>query len=243
MVRPPRPPYRPFPYVPLRATLVLGLLPLLALFGVLAESVLDGDRFPFERPFMLGLHAHHSGLLDRLAILFTDLGGVFVIAPASALILAYLWIRQRPSALFFAFSVGGSALLTLLLKLALPRQRPALWPRLVSESDASFPSGHALYSLALVLSLLLLCWQVPRFRPWRWAALVAGLAFSLLVGVSRLYLGVHYPSDVLAGWLSALIWVPGVYALLRPGRPVSGTGAAGVLQEEGGSLGLPGAAQ
>lgn len=231
MVRPSVPPFR----------LILGLLPLLALFGVLAESVLDGDRFPFERPFLLALHAHHSELLDRLALLFTDLGGVFVIAPLSALVLAYLWLRQRRLALFFAVSVGGSAVLTLLLKLALPRQRPNLWPRLVSESDASFPSGHALYSLALVLGVVLLCWSLPRFRRWRWVALAAGLAFSLLVGVSRLYLGVHYPSDVLAGWLIALIWVPGVFSVLRPAG--SGSGRAGGLQEEGGSRGLPSAAQ
>ena len=132
-------------------------------------------------------------------------------------------------------------MLTLLLKLALPRQRPNLWPRLVSESDASFPSGHAMYSLALVLGVLLLCWSLPRFRRWRWAALGAGLAFSLLVGVSRLYLGVHYPSDVLAGWLTALIWVPGIFLLLRP--TPSGSGRAGGVRGEGGSRSLPSAAQ
>ncbi len=216
--------------------LVVGVVLPLLLVGVLAESVLDGDRFAFEVPLLLALHAHHAPLLDRLALLMTDLGGVDVIAPVSAAMLGYLWLRQRPLALFFALSVGGSALVTLLLKELLPRVRPQLWPRLVSESDASFPSGHALYSLALVLAILLLCWPLPRFARWRWPALLLGLAFAGLVGVSRLYLGVHYPSDVLAGWLTGLAWVLGIHTGLPPRRPLPGRG-------HGGSPALPGTAQ
>ncbi|WP_424949788.1 phosphatase PAP2 family protein [Deinococcus sp.] len=221
---------------------LLGILLPAALVSVAAESVQDGDRFPFELPLMLALHAHPTELLNRLAILFTDLGGVDVIAPLSALLLAYFWFRQRPLALFFAVSVGGSALLTVLLKLLFPRGRPTLWPRLVAESDASFPSGHAMYSLALVLALLLLFWRTPRFVPWRWPALVMGLAFSLVVGVSRLYLGVHYPSDVLAGWLTGLAWVLGVYLPMRPDRPRA-PATDTVDSGAGGSRDLPGTAQ
>lgn len=190
------------------------LLPLL-LLGVLAEEVLDGERYTFEGPLLLTLHAHASEGLNRLALALTDAGGVDVIAPLSALLLAFFWWRRRPYALFFAVSVGGSAVLTLLLKLLLPRHRPILWPQLVSETDASFPSGHALYSLALVLTLLLLFWPRPAFARWRWPALLLGLLFSLGVGASRLYLGVHYPSDVLTGWLGAVAWVTGAYALFR----------------------------
>jgi membrane-associated phospholipid phosphatase len=195
--------------------LLLGVLLPLLIVGVLAGEVLGGARYAFEGPLLLNLHAHASEAFNRLAILFTDLGGVDVIAPASALLLAYFWWRHRAYALFFAVSVGGSAALTLIMKLLLPRHRPALWPRLVPENDASFPSGHALYSLALVLALLLLFWRRPAFARWRWPALALGLLFSLAVGWSRLYLGVHYPSDVLAGWLSAVAWVTGVYGLLR----------------------------
>jgi membrane-associated phospholipid phosphatase len=192
------------------------LLPLL-IVGVLAEEVFVGARYASEVPLLLKLHAQSSEGLNRLATVFTDLGGVAVIAPASALLLAYFCQRRRACALFFAVSVGGSAALTLIMKWALPRHRPALWPRLVAENDASFPSGHALYSLALVLALLLIFWRAPTFARWRWPALLVGLLFSLMVGWSRLYLGVHYPSDVLAGWLSALAWVTGVYGLLRGG--------------------------
>lgn len=229
--------------------LLLGVLFPLLLVGILAESVLDGERFAQEVPLMLALHAHASVTFDRLAILFTDLGGVDVIAPVSALLLVYFWFRQRPLALFFAVAVGGSALVTVVMKLVFPRLRPHLWPRLVTESDASFPSGHAMYSLALVLALLLLFWRRPGFAAWRWPALGVGLAFSLVVGVSRLYLGVHYPSDVLAGWLCGLAWVLGVYALTRPNRHLSSDrqglqpGGPDGSGGQGGSLGQSGTAQ
>jgi membrane-associated phospholipid phosphatase len=221
--------------------LLLGILLPLLLVGVLTEEVLSGARSAAETPFMFSLHAGASETLNRIAILCSNLGGVAVIAPASALLLLYFWLRRRTVALFFAVAVGGSALLTVAMKLLFPRARPQLWPRLVAERDASFPSGHAMYSLAFVLALLIICWHLPRFVAWRWPVLGMGLVFSALVGWSRLYLGVHYPSDVLAGWLAGLAWVLGVYSLLPPARPVSA-----VLPLDGGpggNVAAPGTAQ
>ena len=109
-------------------------------------------------------------------------------------------------------SVAGAAALTGVMKLVFHRPRPELWPRLVTESGASFPSGHSMYSAAFVVALILLAWPTR----WRWPALVAGTVFTLVVGWSRVDLGVHYPTDVLAGWLSGTAWVLGVYSLLRP---------------------------
>ncbi|WP_284327029.1 phosphatase PAP2 family protein, partial [Deinococcus metallilatus] len=156
----------------------------------------------------------------HLALLFTTLGGVSVIAPLSALLLLFLWLKKRSLALFWGLSVAGAAVLDLIMKLIFQRPRPELWPRLVQEQDYGFPSGHSMYSAAFVTALILFSWRTP----YRWLVVVLGVLFSGLVGFSRLYLGVHYPTDVLAGWLSGLAWVLGVYSLLQPfkGRPSAG---------------------
>lgn len=195
---------------PRLARLFLGvLLPLLGA-GLIAEDLLEGQRFTFEAPWLLGLHAHATPLLDRLALLLSTLGGVGVIAPLSALILLLLWWKDRPAALFFGVGVAGAASLNVGLKLIFARPRPELWPRLVPEADASFPSGHAMYSAALVSALIVLAWRTP----YRWLALGLGVPFTLLVGLSRLYLGLHFPTDVLAGWLSGVAWVVGASLIL-----------------------------
>lgn len=192
--------------------LFLGILLPLLVVGFIAEEVLEQERIAFEAPFLLALHAHVTPALDRLALLLTTLGGATVIAPISAVILLFLWLRQRPLALFWGVSVAGAAALNLVMKLLFHRPRPELWPRLVQEHDASFPSGHSMYSAALVTALILLAWRTP----YRWLALVLGVAFSGAVGLSRLYLGVHYPTDVVCGWLTGLAWVLGVYGVLQP---------------------------
>ena len=194
--------------------LFLGILIPLLIVGAVAEDVLEKARFSFETPLLLWIHRFASPALDRLAITLTTIGGVSVIAPLSAVILAFLWWRFRPQASFWAVSVAGAAALNLIMKLIFNRPRPELWPRLVPESDAGFPSGHSMYSMAFVVALMLLTWRTP-LRP---LALVLGVLFTLAVGLSRLYLGVHYPTDVLAGWLSGLAWVLGVYSLMARRR-------------------------
>jgi len=192
--------------------LLLGILLPLIVVGALGEDVLENQRFAFESPLMLWLHAHGTPVLDRLAVALASIGGYQVIAPVSALLVVLLWRRSRAAALFFTVAVLGAALLNGVMKFAFHRPRPALWPRLVEERGASFPSGHSMYSAAFVTALILLAWPTR----WRWPALLLGAAFTLVVGWSRVDLGVHYPTDVLAGWLTGVAWVLGTYGLLRP---------------------------
>ena len=192
--------------------LLIGILLPLLLVGFLGEDVLERQRFAFETPLMLWLHAHSTPALDHLSVALATIGRVKVIAPLSALAAFLLWRRSFTSARFFVASVAGAAALTGVMKLVFHRPRPQLWPRLVTESGASFPSGHSMYSAAFVAALILLAWP----SRLRWPALVLGTLFTLVVGWSRVDLGVHYPTDVLAGWLSGTAWVLGVYSLLRP---------------------------
>ena len=193
--------------------LLLGILIPLLIVGKLGEDVLEQQRFAFESPLMLWLHAHSTSALDRLAVVLATVGGVEVVAPASAVLAYVFWRRSFLVARFFVVAVLGAALLNGVMKLAFHRPRPNLWPRLIPESGASFPSGHSMYSSAFVVALILLAWPTR----WRWPALILGTLYTLAVGWSRVDLGVHYPTDVLAGWLTGTAWVLGVYGLLRPG--------------------------
>lgn len=89
----------------------------------------------------------------------------------------------------------------------------------VREAD-SFPSGHAMGSATLAAAVVMLLWRTR----WRWPALVLGVCFAVWVGASRVYLGVHYPSDILAGWTAALTWTCLAYLVVRPNH--RGTGPA-----------------
>lgn len=192
--------------------LLLGILLPLLIVGALGEDVLEQQRFAFEAPLMLWLHAHSTPALDHLAVVLATVGGYQVIAPVSAVLSFVLWRRSVLPARFFVVAVLGAAALNSVMKFAFHRPRPELWPRVLQESGASFPSGHSMYSAAFVTALILLAWTT-RFR---WPAVVLGSLFTLIVGWSRVDLGVHYPTDVLAGWLAGVAWVLGVYGLVRP---------------------------
>lgn len=146
-------------------------------------------------------------------LLASQLGFTWGVVPLAALVFAGLMTAGRiRHAVYFGLAVGGSALLNLVAKAVFVRERPSLWLSIAPEQSYSFPSGHAMGAMSLAAAIVLLLW----FTPWRWPALVVGLAFAAWVGASRVYLGVHYPSDILAGWAAALAWVSVVYLLVRP---------------------------
>ncbi len=104
-----------------------------------------------------------------------------------------------------ALLLGGMFLLAVAVDLVAKRTVT------VEAGYDSFPSGHAISSMSLVVALALLAWP----DRWRWAAVIAGATFVVGVGASRVYFGLHHPSDVLAGWLMALGWTVGVWLLVR----------------------------
>ena len=120
-----------------------------------------------------------------------------------------LALRRWREATFAAVAFAGSALLNLGTKQFFQRDRPTLWESIAPEDTFSFPSGHAMGSMTLAVTVVLLAWPTR----WRWpVALMA--VFTLLVGYSRVYLGVHFPSDILAGWMAGAAWVVGAYLAL-----------------------------
>lgn len=147
------------------------------------------------------LHSVRDGRLDPLFLVITWLGSLAVLLPL-ALLAWWRWRSER-SAAFVALALTGASALCHLAKVAVARPRPDLFPPLIAmPEDWSFPSAHAVQATAFVLAWLLR----PGASPGR--AEAAGLlAAALLVVASRLYLQVHFPSDVIAGILLATLWV------------------------------------
>ena len=194
--------------------LYLGVILPLVLFGLLADRVGDGAGapLPFDAPLMLALREWTWGGAERASLLLADIGYRQGVVPVDiGIVLLLLLAGRMRKGLFFAAAVAGSALLNLGTKLLFARERPSLWEHIVHESSYSFPSGHAMGSMTLALGVVVLCWDTR----WRWPMLLLALAFAVAVSASRVWLGVHYPSDILAAWAAAAAWVFGVAHFFR----------------------------
>lgn len=196
--------------------LLLGIYLPLQVFGELAEEVWENEGgFPWDVPILLAIHSTASPQLDIFASKLTQLGvfwGVFPVAIAVSLV---LFIRKRwRSLVYFVTTLLGSIVINRTAKLLLHRVRPHLWESPAPEFDYGFPSGHAMSSMTLVVALVVLTWGSRK----RWLVWILGSLFVLAIGWTRLYLGVHYPSDILAGWTASVAWATGVSLLIRPYR-------------------------
>lgn len=185
-------------------------------FLELADEVHEGEPIPFDLPMLQFAQAIASPGLDRFFVVVTELGYGWGVVPGDVLLVLVLLARRRwRQAAFAAIATGGSGLLNVATKQLFARARPDLWESIAPLSTYSFPSGHAMGSMTLGLVLVLLAWPTRA----RWWVAAAMAVFVPLVGLSRVYLGVHYPSDILAGWAAASIWVVGTWlVLMRGGR-------------------------
>ena len=194
------------------ALVFLGILAPLMVFGALAQEVWEREGFSWDKPTLLWIHSFATPTRDALAVWVSILGGIQVIGPITAIVTVALMLRSRwRQGVFFALCVAGAGVLNVTAKLVFQRHRPDFWVSPRPELDYGFPSGHAMGSLAFALALALLVWNTR----WRWLALLTAGLFALVVGFSRLYLGVHFPSDVLAGFMASLAWVLGVFLIVR----------------------------
>ncbi|CAA9434423.1 Membrane-associated phospholipid phosphatase [uncultured Rubrobacteraceae bacterium] len=190
-------------------------------FVELADVVIEGDSSAFDRAVLLYIHSNSPGWLNEPMRLITALGYYWAVTPlfAGAILLCYR-MGWRLSAILLAVSTGGSIVLTTVLKGVFGRARPELFDSGYQASFYSFPSGHATVAVGFYGMLTVILAYRLRGRA-RWTVAVSGTLVVLLIGFSRLYLGVHYPTDILAGYLAALLWlvcVGGVYALWLPVR-------------------------
>jgi undecaprenyl-diphosphatase len=158
-------------------------------------------------------HARSSPALTRVMETLTVAGKPSCALPLCALAAWWLWARlRRREATLLLCSMLGAGVLDTALKLHFKRTRPEVAWRWGHEHSYSFPSGHSMAAVVMYGTLLYIVLGMLRSAWARAAACVAALALALGIGYSRIYLGAHWPTDVLAGYVAGLVWVAGVVA-------------------------------
>jgi undecaprenyl-diphosphatase len=194
--------------------LALGLglgAALLALwvFAALADEVMEQDTAQLDNAVLVGLRAHQSPLLDSLAWFCSMLGAELLAVFALVLVVVLGWQRRWGAVVGLLLTVVGAQLLNDVLKDWFQRTRPAPVGALIPAQAFSFPSGHAMVSAAFYLFVGYLAWRLMAGR-WRIVCAAALVLVAFLIGLSRLYLGVHYLTDVVAGYIAGIAWTDAV---------------------------------
>lgn len=194
-----------------RVLLAMGFLAALGallLFAWIAEEMIEGDTVRFDSAVTAAVHAHASAPLTSIMKALTMLGSSIVMTPLAILTLAVCYIRREFHALkTLAVTFAGALMLEFLLKLAFRRARPVPFFDLPTPASFSFPSGHALFSFCFFAGIAAMLSPRLARLGGRLALWVVAIAFIVGIGLSRIYLGVHYPSDVLAGYAAGAVWV------------------------------------
>jgi undecaprenyl-diphosphatase len=192
-------------------------------FADLADEVLEGDTKRFDEAVLLSLR-HPDDLVTPVgpawvAEAFRDitaLGGTAVLILVIVAVTGFVWLMGKHGAMWLILgSTIGGWLLSTLLKYFFARPRPAVVPHLAEVSTASFPSGHSMMSAVVYLTLGALLARLVARPLVKLYLLTIACVLTGLVGVSRVYLGVHFPTDVLAGWLAGLVWASLCWLLAR----------------------------
>lgn len=184
------------------------------IFLTLADEVQDQETREVDERILLSLRnpADYSdplgpGWLEEMGRDFTALGGVGVLTLLTLATCVYLLLIHRSrAAVFMAIAVGSGWLVSHALKLGFDRPRPDLVPHGSIVYTASFPSGHAMMSAVTYLTLAVLLGQAVSSWRLRLFFLLSAMSLTLLAGASRVYLGVHWPTDVVAGWAVGSAW-------------------------------------
>ncbi|BAY09578.1 phosphatase PAP2 family protein [Calothrix sp. NIES-2098] len=194
--------------------LFVGVYVPLQIFGLLALEVRYNEGgFPWDLPILVTIHSIAQPQLDVFASILTKSGSFKTVLPIlSAIALILLVQRRWRSLTYLVMTAAGSAIINLTAKEFWHRVRPSLWTSVAPKFDYSFPSGHAMASMTLIALLVVLTWG----SVWSWLTVILGSVYIIAIGWTRLYLGVHFPSDIIAGWMVAIAWAISVSLIIRP---------------------------
>jgi undecaprenyl-diphosphatase len=212
----------------LRSVLVIAML--LITFSLIAEEVMEGEPLAFDRTALLAFRQPSNPSvpigppwLQEAARDVTALGSTIVLGIVLFAVVGYMFIaRKRAEAWLMLGAVLGGVALNNILKFSFARPRPDLVAPAARVFTPSFPSGHATMSAITYLTLGALLAHTHASRPMRIYFMSLAALLTVLVGLSRVYLGVHYPTDVLAGWCIGTAWAMACWVLMtwlqREGR-------------------------
>lgn len=180
----------------------------LYLFAELAEEMMESEVKRFDDIIIQFFNDIKTDMLDMILFVFTELGSVWFLTVFSMIIISVLWFKKKDkwSILFFFIGIGGGGLLTKVLKHYYGRERPSI-DETIDAIGYSFPSGHSMGSLIFYgfLSYFLIRSNIR--KGVKWASIYLSGLLVIFIGISRIYLGAHYPSDVIAGYLAGSIWL------------------------------------
>jgi len=178
------------------------------LFGWLVDEIFEGETLQFDEVVRNAVHQTSTPILTEMMKVFSFLGStVFLVGLALVVIAALQYLKHKRALVLFLITMLGEVILLTTLKASFRRARPEPFFDYALPASFSFPSGHSLSSFCFygVLAWLITARmenKALKFLVWTIAAVLV-----LLIGLSRIYLGVHYPSDVLAGFAAGLVWV------------------------------------
>ena len=191
--------------------IIFSLFSLLLFFKILAE-VLTKDILFIDSIVLNFIYSFRDPFLTKLMYFLSFLGGEFTLLSSGFVVIFFAFKKHKKEAALFAFIVIFGYVLNSGLKQLLKIPRPDIDPIDISESY-SFPSGHAMNSFIFYSLLLYFTFQFTRNRGLRVLVAAFSIIIILLIGFSRLYLGVHYPSDVLAGFVAGFWWITTVIVI------------------------------
>ncbi|HEX6716687.1 MAG TPA: phosphatase PAP2 family protein [Pyrinomonadaceae bacterium] len=195
----------------LSLSLLLGLAAAIAaliFFGWLADEVLEGETRHFDEVTRAAVHQLATPLLTAIMRGLSFVGSTISLTFGTIVVVIHFAMRKwGREAKLFAITMIGSGLLNVTLKLAFKRERPVPFFNLTAPETYSFPSGHALTSACFFGALAAILTAGVKSRRVRIAIWIVSAAMFLLIGLSRIYLGVHHTTDVIAGFAAALIWI------------------------------------
>ena len=175
-------------------------------FVAIADGVLEGQTSAFDEAVLRWLAASRRPWLDVAALQITALGNAATLVVVALAAAAVLWgARRKVSVALLALSLATGTAVNLVLKHVFNRPRPEVVTHTVEALTASFPSGHAMMSAVTYGTVAYLVGRMAHGTA-RWITWTGAAVLVLLVGLSRMYVGVHYPSDVAAGWLGGIAW-------------------------------------
>ncbi|MFC6268656.1 phosphatase PAP2 family protein [Frigoriflavimonas asaccharolytica] len=202
-------------------SVALFFISLWIIFLITDEIVLEKETYFDETIFSLFKNFIRNERLDKIVQTITNLSSpTFIKFFFPALVLLLFIIKQKKKAIFLFISGIGGIILLVVLKNIFARARPP-YPLLFSEDGFSFPSGHATFSFVFYGAIAYLIWltQLPKFLKLTLITLIVSL--SIAIGISRIYLRVHYPSDVLAGFCLGYSWLLMMIYIYRKWFPLN----------------------